>query len=671
MPVSTLHQVSRVRRSEERRAGWVIAAAPAVVPVLLTIHGLDASAVGMQAWVLRGLAVAIALGLLAGGLVPAHFPRAARVVFVVAALGFSVVGVLGLPDAPLASFMVGVVGVALLALTPVARPLRGTSRGHARDTAWAALFVTLGLAALIAPVDPVARGAALLPAALAAYEGRLLWRTRERWVAGALVAAAGLGVVMGWGHPGTTLLVAAAVPAGLLLMLPAAAPTSAPLRELWSAAVLEHPARLLMATFALAGVAGGVLLTIPAASTGEPLTIIDGLFTAFSAVCVTGLIVVDTPAALTGFGQAVVLLLIQLGGLGILTFTTATFLAMGSLGVRGEGIATRLLAAETPRTSLLPALLRVAAVTVAAELTGAVILSSLFIAQGDPVPAGIWRGTFTAISAYCNAGFALQTDSLMPYAQSPLVLWVSSGLLIVGGLGPAVVVAIPRWLRGRPTSLLVRVVIPTTLVLLFVPTLLFLAIEWDHALAGLSLVDRITNAWFLSATTRTAGFNSLDMTSLAPATVTVVILLMAIGGSPGSTAGGLKTTTAAVLLLASLATARGRDRLEIGRRSIPDLTVRRALAATGALMLVVGATLVFIQLTQSLSATDATFEVVSAVSTVGLSLNATGQLDGVGRVAILAVMLVGRIGPLTFLSVLMPAARPRPISRPPEDLPVG
>jgi trk system potassium uptake protein len=658
-----------------RPAAWVAAAGPAVVPVLLAIHEVEAGAAGVGAFVLRGLAVLVAAGLVLGAQLLTRRPRLARALLAGAAVSFGALGILGLADAPLASFLVALIAVALVTVVPArdrAEPAHGRRpRERARAAAWAALVVMLGLAAFGLVREPVGRVAAFVPALVAVYEGRALLRSRGRLRVLAVLAGVGAAVAALWSLPGPALLAATAVPVGLLLLLPDAPTGRRPLLDQWLARLLGHPARLLITTFTVVGVTGGVALTMPIVSTAAPLPIVDGLFMAFSAVCVTGLSVIDVPVALTGVGEAIILLLIQVGGLGILTFTTAAFLVMGNLDVRSEGIAARMLAAETPRASLGPALRRVLVVTVVAELVGAGLLTFLFATGGEPLASAAWRGTFTAISAYCNAGFALQSDSLVPYQAQPGVIGTVTALIIVGGLGPAVVVALPAWVRGRPTSLTVRVVLATTLWLLLVPTVLFALFEWNQSLAGLAWPDRLVNAWFLSVTTRTAGFNTVDMAALAPATVTLVILLMAVGGSPGSTAGGLKTTTAAVLLLASLATSRGAPSVEVGGRTIPEATVRRALAITGAFVVVVACMLVFIQLTQTLSPTVAVFEVISALGTVGLSLGGTGELDAVGRVAITLAMLVGRVGALTFLGVLMPLAPPRLALRPHEDLPIG
>lgn len=660
--------------------GWIAVVAPAAVPVLLAIEGRPGAGM-ISAIAPSVVACIIACAVWAGIVLRARFPRLARFLYIAGVMGFGAAGVSGLADTPVTSFGVAVVVVAALAAGPArSGEVEGRGRGwrrraHLRRSAWAAVAVMLGLAAFVPADVALARVAGVLPAALLLLEARGLWSLvagrKMAAVIGVIVTATALVVVGLWLLPPLAPAAATIIPIGLLLLVPGPDRRRRTLLEAWSVALMGHPARLLLSTFAVMGVVGGLALTMPAASTGERLPIIDGVFTAVSAVCVTGLAVVDTPGTFTGVGEAIILLLIQVGGLGILTFTTAALLAVGTLDVRSEGIASRLLAAESPRAWLRVALRRVLVVTAITEATGAVILSLAFIGNGEPIASGMWRGTFTAVSAYCNAGFALDSDSLVSYSAQPLVVLMVSALVIVGGLGPAVVVAVPSWIRGRSTSLLVRVVLTTTVVLLVVPAVLMFAIESSHSLAEAPLLDRIVNAWFLSVTTRTAGFNSVDMGALAPATVTLIVMLMAIGGSPGSTAGGLKTTTAAVLLLASVAAARGASHVRAGRRYILDATIHRALAATGAMGMVVAAAVVLLQLTQPIPSSTIVFEVVSAVATVGLSLGATSELDGVGRVVITFVMLIGRVGPLVFLGVLMPVARREVFTRPAEDLPVG
>lgn len=423
--------------------------------------------------------------------------------------------------------------------------------------------------------------------------------------------------------------------------------------------ILASPAQLLVLSFALLAALGTALLLLPSASSDPgSLSLVDAAFTAVSASCVTGLAVVDTPGDLTGLGQAVVLGLIQVGGLGIMTFAAAASIFMGRrLLVREEKVAAEFLGGQEVRRDLTTALSAVLGVTLGTEVLGAVALTTLFVSGGEPWGPALWRATFTSISAFCNAGFALQSDSLVPYQDQPAVLIVVGTLIVVGGLGPLVVVALPGWLRGRG-SLHLRLVGATTLVFLLVPWLAFLALEWGHGLAGLGFADKLVNAGFQSVTLRTAGFNSVDYASLRGATWTIMLLSMFVGGSPGSTAGGVKTTTFAVLLLALVATIRGRSEVEAFGRRIPKRTVYEAVAITTMGVLSAMGVLLALQLTQDLPLNAAIFETVSALGTVGLTLGATSELNVVGQILVMVAMFAGRVGPLTLFVFLLDRQRP-------------
>ena len=292
---------------------------------------------------------------------------------------------------------------------------------------------------------------------------------------------------------------------------------------------------------------------------------------------------------------------------------------------------------------------------------GAAGLATAFFADGLPWGEALWRGVFHAISAFCNAGFALQSDSLVGFQDAPLPTVLVAGLIILGGLGFSVMAALgARMLRRerRPMSTQVRVVLVMSAVLLGLGTVLVAAFEWNGALAGLPVVDKLANAFFQSVTLRTAGFNTVDLAALAPVTVAVMMLFMFIGASPGSTGGGIKTTTFAVLLAAIRSTARSLEPPRLFDREVPNDIVYRCLAilvisgavvATGLLLLLVFEPQGFLELA---------FETVSAFGTVGLSLGATPKLGPMGKLIIIGVMFLGRIGPLT-LAVLLGAGGSR------------
>ncbi|MCA9752703.1 MAG: potassium transporter TrkH, partial [Gemmatimonadetes bacterium] len=311
--------------------------------------------------------------------------------------------------------------------------------------------------------------------------------------------------------------------------------------------------------------------------------------------------------------------------------------------------------------------------TFACEAVGAILLFLAFRGGGETAGPAAWRATFTAVSAFCNAGFALQSDSLVGYQNHPVVLHVVATLIILGSLSPAVVLGLPRFFRrrGRPVALQAKLALGGSAVLLGGAFLAILAFEWSQSLAGLGFWDRLHNAWFQSVTLRTAGFNSIDFTAVRSATLSVMMLCMFIGGAPGGTAGGIKVTTAAVLLLLVAHGIRGGFRVTVFGRRIPASVVSRATVVTalGALS-VLGATIALL-LTQSMPTRDALFEIVSALGTVGLSTGGTAQLDGVGKLIVLSCMFAGRVGPLTLLLFLHQRTPPVQVERPEEEVQVG
>ena len=261
----------------------------------------------------------------------------------------------------------------------------------------------------------------------------------------------------------------------------------------------------------------------------------------------------------------------------------------------------------------------------------------------------------------------------MPYQHDPLILHVVALVIIVGGLGPVVVVGLPEWLRTRRVALQSRLVVWTTALLLVLPAALIALVEWSNTLAAMTPVDKLTNAWFQSVTLRTAGFNSIDLAQVEPSVLTVMMALMFVGGSPGSTAGGAKTTTLAVVVLAIAAAARGRSEAQALGWRIPHRTVYEAAAILGVGLGAVLMMLVMLQLVQAMPYEVALFEVVSALGTAGLSIGGTGELDGVGKVIITVCMFIGRVGPLTlfiFLAGHRADAEPGWV-RPEQEIQVG
>ena len=435
-------------------------------------------------------------------------------------------------------------------------------------------------------------------------------------------------------------------------------------QEHWWEALLNHPARLLLSTFLLLCFLGTLFLLIPDAVRQGEIALVDAAFTSVSAVCVTGLIVLDTPVYFTSLGQALILLLIQLGGLGIMSITSVALHAMGRrLSLRQERILTNM--TDTDHKDLLDSLIRILKFTFLAEGAGCLILTMLFLYSGDAFWQAAWRGLFTAISAFCNAGFALQSNSLVPYRNNPLVLHTVATLIIFGGMAPATSLVFPQWLRGRRIPIAPRIALITTAVMLFSGMFFMLAFEWNGVLSGLSIADKIHNAWFQSATLRTAGFNTVDMAGVISPTFLVMILFMFIGGSPGGTAGGVKTTTIGVLAMTFWANITNHGSVIYQNRRIPSATIYRAITIVASVAVVWFLVVLMLEVTQQIPGRDIIFEATSAIGTVGLSTGATAGLDEIGKIIIMVAMFAGRIGPMT-LFMLLSEDLSAPVSRCPD-----
>lgn len=421
--------------------------------------------------------------------------------------------------------------------------------------------------------------------------------------------------------------------------------------ERWWEPFLNHPARVLISTFFGLCLMGSLLLHLPWASTGKPIAFIDAAFTSVSAVCVTGLTVLDTAVDFSPFGQACILLLIQLGGFGIMTITTVALHVLGKrLSLRQERLLTSL--NETSHQELISSLVTIVRFTLLTELIGATLLTLGFVRAGSSWLHALWQGLFTSVSAFCNAGFALNSANLVPFQHSPLILHTVGLLIILGGLAPATCLLVPQWLRGGRLALAPLLALRTTFVLLVVGMFAFLVFEGDHSLAGLSLLDKLHNAWFQSVTLRTAGFNSIDINEVLSPTLMIMLTWMFIGGSPGGTAGGIKTTTIGVLALTFWACITGREAVVACNRTIPQSTINRAITVCAGGMMVLFLSILALSLTQALPARQLVFEATSALGTVGLSLGITPKLDTIGKIIIMLTMFTGRIGPMTLFTLL-------------------
>jgi len=437
-------------------------------------------------------------------------------------------------------------------------------------------------------------------------------------------------------------------------------------------------ARLLAASFATAIAAGTVLLHLPLASTAAPLTWVDALFTATSATCVTGLIVVDTATRLSGFGQTVVLVLLQIGGLGIMTLTTMfAYFIGGRVSIRGRELIEETLTG--PFSSMRDVLRAVLFFTVLAEGLGTLLLASHF-AQRFPLKQAIWLGTFHAISAFCNAGFSLFSDSLMHYAADPFVNLVVMTLIVTGGLGFLVVYDLAGYaLRPevKRLSFHTRLVLRTTFWLVLVGTVLLFVAEIGNILSGKSVAEMVLVPLFQSVTARTAGFNTVDIASLTNASLLVLIVLMFIGASPGSCGGGIKTTTFATITAVVSAHYRNHPDVVLMQRRVRRAIVSKALIvfffAAGLVLAVTFLLLTFESRGSGVSSSDFVrylFEAVSAFGTVGLSTGVTPTLTVLGKLLITLTMFVGRLGPVTA-ALIIGTGEPEPFRYPEEHYLVG
>jgi len=437
---------------------------------------------------------------------------------------------------------------------------------------------------------------------------------------------------------------------------------------------LQHPTRLVPLAFLLAILAGTGLLMLPASHAGgEGASLLTALFTATSAVCVTGLVVQDTPTYWSGFGQAVILGLFQIGGLGIMSGATL----LGLLVTRRLRLGTRLVAqAETRSLALgdvVSVLRLVLAVTVGVELaTTAVLAARLRLAYQQPWEEALWHGLFQAVSAFNNAGFSTYSDSLIGFAPDALILGPIMLAVILGGLGFPVLHELRREPR-RPSrwSLHTKLTLLGTALLLVGGAAVILIYEGGNpeTLGPLGPAGRLLNAAFHSAMLRTAGFNALDVTEMRPETLAVSYGLMLIGGGSAGTAGGMKVTTFLVLGSVVWAEIRGEPDATVFRRRIPPEVQRQALAVVLLVIVLVGtATLALLSVT-TLPAGAALFEVVSAVSTVGLSTGVTASLPPAGQILIMLLMFLGRVGITTVAVGLALRGRHRPY-RYPEERPI-
>lgn len=417
--------------------------------------------------------------------------------------------------------------------------------------------------------------------------------------------------------------------------------------------LFANPARVLVLGFGVVILIGTSLLMLPSASQNQQSAgLVNALFTATSAVCVTGLVVVDTGTHWTIFGKTVIALLIQIGGIGFMSMATLFAVILGKKISLKERLLIQQAVGQNTLSGVVRFSLYLLALTFSLELMGAILLSFRFVPEYG-FGTGVGYAFFHAVSAFCNAGFDLigHGRSLTPYVTDPLVNFTIGALIILGGLGFTVILDIISHYKTRRFALHTRLVLLMTAVLLLTGAVLFIMMEWNNpeTMGDLHVWEKLQAGFFQSLTTRTAGFNTVDTGSLTTASQLLTVILMFIGGSPASTAGGIKTVTFGVMLIMAISVIQGKENVEIFKRKIPFEVVNRAITILViGLLMVVSVTMALSILEPGFSFMEVLFEVTSAFGTVGLSTGITSSLGNPGKVLLIITMFAGRVGTLTI-----------------------
>lgn len=445
-----------------------------------------------------------------------------------------------------------------------------------------------------------------------------------------------------------------------------------------------NPPKVVALSFLAAILFGSVLLSLPfASSSGRGIAYIDALFTATSSTCVTGLVVKDTGSDFSLFGQIVIILLIQVGGLGIMTLSTFFLLLFGRRISLRDSITVRLSFGERGVRNTGQVIKSALVLTFAVELAGAAVLFWRFHSGPERLAIGkaAYYGIFHSVAAFCNAGFSTFSANLVGQ-EWPVVITLGI-LLVLGGIGFVVLYNVlnlrfwrkDRLVRGR-LSLQSKAVLLSTAALIGMGFILFLILEWNRGMGGQRIGERLVNSFFCSVTPRTAGFNTIDYAKMSSPGILLSMFLMFIGASPGSTGGGIKTCTFVVLLVTAYAIMHGRQNVVLFRRTIPYRVVQEAMAVALISLLLVGVAAVALSVSEREGsgwgnceagyAARTTFEVISAFGTVGLSTGITPYLSVVGKAILILTMYAGRVGPLT-LALIVAGREPAPAVEYPEE----
>ncbi|CBN56180.1 MULTISPECIES: TrkH family potassium uptake protein [Kamptonema] len=428
--------------------------------------------------------------------------------------------------------------------------------------------------------------------------------------------------------------------------------------------------------------AGAILLAMPfSTSDGTWSDPVTALFTSTSAVCVTGLSVVDVGKYYSFWGQVCLVALVQVGGLGYMTATTFLLLLLGRKFGLKDKVALQQSLDKSGLAGVVQLVKSILATTVLFELTGVFLLLLVFVPKFG-FYGGLWSSVFHSINAFNNAGFSLYSDSLMGYVDSPLVNFVITILIIFGGIGYQVIMEMYLWTRDRLSKshaciifpLNFKVVTSTTIALLIFGTLAFLLLEFNNpaTFGPLNFGQKVMAAWFQSVTPRTAGFNTIDIGKMTQPALFLTVLLMFIGASPGSTGGGIKTTTFRLLFSCTEAVLEGKEEVQCYQRQIPQALILKTVGVVfGSLVVVMTATILIELANPELEFMPALFEAVSAFATVGLSTGITAKLSLLSKLVVIVTMYIGRVGVLLLMGAILGDPKPCNFKFPEENLLVG
>ena len=417
--------------------------------------------------------------------------------------------------------------------------------------------------------------------------------------------------------------------------------------------------QIILLSFLVTILLGSVLLALPISSAdGKAVPYLDALFTATTSTCVTGLVTLPTVSTWSIFGQVVILLLIQIGGLGTITIISGLMLLLN----RKMGIGDRLLIQDSFNLNTMAGLAKfvknVLFGTLIIEGVGAILYMTVFVPEFGA--KGVWISIFNSVSAFCNAGIdIIAENSLCNYATNPLITIVTSALIVLGGLGYIVWWDVLRVVKSRSKknykifrhlTLHSKIAISVTAGLILVGTILIFAFEYSNPLTigGMSIFDKIQVSFFQSVTTRTAGFATIPQENLTNPSAAVSIILMLIGGSPVGTAGGMKTVTIAVLVCSAFATIKNKSSATLFGRRISEESIKKAVAVVVMFLVICATSTILLMATNNISIIDAVYETVSATATVGLSRNLTATLNTFGKIIIIVTMYFGRVGPISL-----------------------